>query len=186
MRLRLGIPTDQIPILRQVYFQTYGTTLLGLQYNFQIDPKDFLAFVHDLPIEEMLSPDSALCDMLNSLPQAKWIFTNADDKHATRVLRALGLEACFSGIIDINALDFICKPSPNAYRQAMQIAGVVDPARCVYLDDSPRNLLPAQGMGFFTVLVSQAGQEPAANLVIGRPHDLPNALPGLWDSPTLQ
>jgi len=47
---RLNIPPEQVAIIRRRYFETYGTTLRGLQLHYQVDADEFLAYVHDLPI----------------------------------------------------------------------------------------------------------------------------------------
>lgn len=183
MRVQLGIPADQIPIIRRFYFDTYGTTLRGLQIHYKIDTDDFLAFVHDLPIEEVLKADQELHNMLSSMSQQKWIFTNANSEHARRVLNALQIQDCFNGIIDIRSLGFVCKPDPKAYQIAMQIAGVDTPRKCVYLDDALRNLVPAKDLGFYTVLVSSDGAQSTADLTITRPHELRRRLTELWTGP---
>ena len=178
---RLNIPPEQVAVIRRQYFETYGTTLRGLQLHYQVDADDFLAYVHDLPIETVISPDPELRLLLQSLSQPKWIFTNADANHAGRVLSALGVSDCFNGIIDIRAMNFICKPDPQAYQIALNKVGESIPERCVYLDDATRNLAPAFEMGFFTVLVSSNGNDPVAKHTINRPHDLPRVLPELWN-----
>jgi putative hydrolase of the HAD superfamily len=178
---RLNIPPEQVAIIRRQYFETYGTTLRGLQLHYQVDADEFLAYVHDLPIEAVISPDPELRLLLQSLSQPKWIFTNADANHAGRVLSALGVRDCFNDIIDIRAMNFICKPDPEAYQIALNKAGETLPEHCVYLDDAARNLAPAFEMGFFTVLVSSNGNEPVAKQTINRPHDLPRVLPELWN-----
>lgn len=181
MLYRMQLPADQIPTIRRTFFETYGTTLRGLQIHYQIDTDDFLAYVHDLAVEEVLHPDAELRAMLLSLPQPKWIFTNADANHARRVLSSIGVEDCFQGIIDIRALDWVCKPDPVAYRTALSIAHESNPGQCVYLDDAPRNLAPAHEMGFYTVLISQDAGNPVADLTIPRPHLLQQAFPDLWN-----
>lgn len=178
---RLNIPPERVAVIRRQYFETYGTTLRGLQLHYQVDADDFLAYVHDLPIETVISPDPGLRTLLQSLSQPKWIFTNADANHAGRVLSALGVRDCFNGIIDIRAMNFICKPDPQAYQIALNKVGESIPENCVYLDDATRNLAPAFEMGFFTILVSSNGNEPMAKHTINRPHDLPRVLPELWD-----
>ena len=183
MLQRLGIPPDQAPVLRRKYFETYGTTLRGLQIHYRVDPDDFLAYVHDLPVETIIAPDPELHQLLLGLTLPKWIFTNADANHARRVLSALGVSDCFDGIIDIRSMGFICKPDPQAYRIALTTAGETSPERCIYLDDATRNLAPAFEMGFFTVLVSQDGSNPVATRTIARPHDLSLLMPELWDQP---
>jgi putative hydrolase of the HAD superfamily len=177
----LMLPPEQVTILRRQYFMTYGTTLRGLQANHNVDADDFLAYVHDLELNIFLQPDPALKSLIQSLPQKKWIFTNADDAHARRVISELGLDGCFDGIIDVRANDFFCKPQPQAYRSALALAGETAPERCVFLDDSPRNLAPATELGFMTVLVGADRPDPAACFSMQSIHDLPRRLPQLWN-----
>lgn len=177
---KLRLPADQIAALRRFYFETYGTTLRGLQTHFHIDADDFLAFVHDLPIQNMVQPDAELHEMLLSIRQRKFIFTNADSAHAGRILDALGLQGCFDGIIDVRALGFHCKPEPVAYQLALSLTGESQPQRCVYLDDAPRNLAPARSQGFFTILVGDETNHTAADRAVHRPHDLRQVMPELW------
>jgi pyrimidine 5'-nucleotidase len=176
----LGFPPEEIQEIRQSYYETYGTTLRGLQNHHQVDENDFLAFVHDLPLEQYISPDPQLRRMLESLEQPKRIFTNADANHAQRVLQTLDVEDCFSGIIDVRALGFLCKPDKQAYIRALKLAGENIPANCVLLDDSIRNLTPAHQIGFTTVLVGSKDQHPDADYSIERIIDLPNVFPQLW------
>jgi putative hydrolase of the HAD superfamily len=177
----LQLPGDQISSLRRHYFLTYGTTLRGLQMHHNVDAEDFLAYVHDIALSSYLQPDPALSSLIKSLPQKKWIFTNADSAHAQRVIAELGLHGCFDGIIDVRANDFFCKPQPEAYQSALAYAGERDSRRCVYLDDSPRNLAPATELGLHTVLVGTDQPDPAACMSIPSIHDLPRYLPELWN-----
>lgn len=185
MREQLGFPPEVIPKLRQHYFDTYGTTLRGLQIHYHVDPDRYLAYVHDLPLEEFIAPDPQLHAILSSLPQEKWIFTNADANHARRVLARLGLEDCFTGIIDVCALGYICKPHREAYLRAMRLAGADRPEECLLFDDSPRNLMPARELGMMTVLVL-SGQPVARSTVAGTKSDpSESTLPGSSEAPAL-
>jgi putative hydrolase of the HAD superfamily len=174
----MGMPQADVPAIRRFYYETYGTTLRGLQKHYQVDADEFLAYVHDLPIPQFVPPDPALRLMLLSLPQRRFIFTNADADHAGRVLSALGVQDCFEQVIDVRALEFRCKPEAEAYRAALALAGESDPARCVYLDDSQRNLTPARQMGFTTLLVGANGSP--WGLELNCIHDLPQVMPELW------
>ena len=156
----IDLPIPEITKIRQSYLEEYGTTLRGLQAHYDVDADDYLTFVHDLPLERYILPDPNLHTLLRSLPQRRWIFTNADSKHAKRVLSILGISDCFEGIIDIRAIDFACKPDKIAYQKALAIATDTDPSRCVIFDDAIRNLCPARELGFFTVLVGKDGKEP--------------------------
>ena len=177
---KLQLPPEEVAALRRSYFETYGTTLRGLQIHNQVDTDDFLAYVHDLPIDQMVQPDPELRDLLTGLALRKFIFTNADAAHANRILSALGLQDCFEGIIDVRALGFYCKPDPVAYQIAMKLAGETMPQHCIYLDDAPRNLAPAHDLGMYTILVGDEKTSLAAELSLRRPHDLRLAMPELW------
>jgi pyrimidine 5'-nucleotidase len=180
LRDPLGFAPDEIQEIRQSYYENYGTTLRGLQTHHEVDQDDYLAYVHDLPLEEFISPDPGLRSMLESLPQKKWIFTNADADHAKRVLKVLGIEDCFSGIIDVRALDFLCKPDRKAYVRALDLAGETNSENCVLLDDSIRNLTPAHQAGYTTVLVGSTEQNQAADYTIESLKDLPQVFKQLW------
>jgi len=190
MHEQLGISMDEVPLLRQHYLEAYGTALRGLQHHYPVDSEDYLAYVHDLPLEEYIHPNPALGDMLRSLPQKRWIFTNADDRHAYRVLNILGITDCFEGVIDVRRLGFLNKPEIKAHHLALKIAGESDPKRCVLLDDSWRNMAPAKSMGMTTVLVSpKAGNNNPESLKADYWMydilDLPFTLPQIWSVPGL-
>lgn len=180
MKERLNIPEQEIPGLRRSYFERYGTTLRGLQIHKHVDPFDYLAYVHDLPLQDYLSPNPQLHQMLMSLPQRRWIFTNADAAHAGRVLKALNLADCFNGIIDIFAMEFACKPQREAFEKAMRIAGETVPGDCMLIDDAPRNLAAARRMGLAAILVG--GEDMTANGVLHVPDllSLRSVVPELW------
>jgi putative hydrolase of the HAD superfamily len=180
MQRLMDLPITEIVSLRQSYLETYGTTLRGLQAHFDVDRDEYLAFVHDLPLEKFIHPDPRLRALLLSLPQRRWIFTNSDDNHTNRVLRILGVADCFDGIIDIRAIDFACKPDRIAYERALVITGDDDPAHCVIFDDAMRNLTPARELGFYTILVGNNGPEPAVDRTISNLYALRGSMPELW------
>jgi pyrimidine 5'-nucleotidase len=120
--------------------------------------------------------------LLLSLPQKRWIFTNSDTNHANRVLSILGINDCFSGIIDIRAIDFACKPDKIAYQRALALTSDDDPVQCVLFDDSLSNLSTAREMGFFTVLVGKNGQESSVDRTISSLHELRACVPELWQN----
>ena len=180
MHERLGLSDEEIPALRHGYFVNYGTTLRGLQVNFGIDQQDYLDFVHDLPLDDYLKPEPELRQMLLSIPYRRWIFTNSDIDHAERVLNKMEIQDCFDGIVDVWALDPYCKPLPEAYQRALDLARAPDPQRCAFLDDSIRNLTPAHEAGFFTILVGENGYHPKVDRAIEDIHALREGVPELW------
>jgi putative hydrolase of the HAD superfamily len=177
----LQLPPEDVTVLRRYYFETYGTTLRGLQIHHNVNSDEYLAYVHDLPLQEFLQPDPDLRTILLSLPQNKYIFTNADSNHAIRTMRQIGIQDCFTSIIDVRAIEFHCKPELEAYALAMQIAGETDASKCMIFDDSSRNLAGATKMGFYTVLVGHAAPDSGANKTVANLKEIPTALPTLWD-----
>ncbi len=178
---KVGIPEDQIPDTRDRYWKTYGTTLEGLRIHHQVDPKDYLAYVHNLPLDQYLEEDPQLRDLLISLPQDKWVFTNADHGHASAVLGELGISDQFQGIVDLIAMDYRVKPQPESYQIAFQMAGGVDPGMCVLFDDLQANLNGAKAAGMTTVLVGEKTSADQADFHLTSIHDLKKTLPMLWN-----
>lgn len=153
MHEKVGLPLDIIPALRRTLFKTYGTTLRGLQMDYHIDPHDYLEFVHNIPLNQYLEPNPQLRSIIESYSQQKVILTNADVNHAERVIRHLGLSGCFRQIIDILAISPYCKPMPQAFQIALELAGVTDPRTCLLIDDNLANLTAAAGLGFKTICI---------------------------------
>jgi putative hydrolase of the HAD superfamily len=163
MRERLGIPAEQVSSLREKYYMQFGTTTRGLQEYHNLDTQDFLAYVHDLPLNHYLTPNPTLRSIIASLPTRNLIFTNADSHHAERVLTTLGLRDLFEIIVDVNAIAPYCKPMPDAFKTAMQIAGETDPRNCVMIDDLPRTTRAAKDLGMFSLLAQAAFSNGDAN-----------------------
>ena len=149
---RLGIPEKDVPFLREQYFKMYGTTLRGLQARHNVDAQDFLAFVHDLPLKDYLTPNPIVRDVIASLPTRKLIFTNADVPHARRVLAALDLDDLFETIVDINEMSPYCKPMPESFAIAMDLADEPNPRKCVVIYDLPRTTRAALEAGMASLL----------------------------------
>jgi len=163
MRERMNIPADEIPGLREKYFLQYGTTLRGLQKHHNIDVDDFLAYVHNLPLSNYLTPDPVQRSIIASLPTRNLIFTNADISHAERVLAALNLHDLFPTIIDVNTIAPYCKPMPESFEIAMKLAGENDPSRCVMIDDLKRTTRAAKEAGLFSILFGETAMNGDAN-----------------------
>lgn len=155
MHERMNIPQDEVQSLREKYFLQYGTTMRGLQANHKIDTEDFLAFVHDLPLKDYLTPNLMLHDIIASLPTHNLIFTNADSNHADRVLTALGLRDLFETIIDVNTINPYCKPMPESFQIALNIANESDASKCVMIDDINRTTRAAKEQGLFSILYNE-------------------------------
>jgi putative hydrolase of the HAD superfamily len=177
LRTRFGLSSEEAEVLRRQYFQTYGTTMRGLQINHQIDVDEFLRYVHDIPLHEYLQPNHSLDAVLASILQDKVVFTNASREHAEAVLELLGIRRHFVQIVDVRDVDYESKPQAVAYQRACQLLGV-RPEECVLVEDNVRNLRPAKALGMTTVLVQHDsdGPDEAVDYAIRRIEEIGDVL----------
>jgi putative hydrolase of the HAD superfamily len=145
---RLSVSPEAAAELRRNYFREHGTTLRGLMTRDDIDPHEFLAYVHDIDLAGV-PPDPALAAALRQLDGRKIVHTNGSVRHAERLLDHLGLSASFCGIVDIVAADFDPKPAPAGYRLLLRRHAVAAQT-ALMIEDIARNLAPAAELGMTT------------------------------------
>jgi putative hydrolase of the HAD superfamily len=147
----LDVPLEHARYLQKRYYHEYGTTLTGLIKLHKVDPHAFLEFVHDIDLAPLSSsPDLAAA--LSALPGRRIIFTNGSRRHAERVAEKLGVLHLMEDICDIAALDFVAKPSPDAFKRMVERHGVSTREAAMF-EDMPHNLEAAHALGMTTVLV---------------------------------
>ena len=148
---RLSVSEGEAAELRRTYFREHGTTLRGLMTRDDIDPHEFLAFVHDIDLA-CVPPDPALAAALRQLGGRKIVHTNGSTRHAQRLLDHLELSDSFCGIIDIVAADFDPKPALAGYQLLLRRHAVAAPT-ALMVEDIARNLAPAAALGMTTAWV---------------------------------
>ena len=178
MTERMGFPPEQVVSIREKYFREFGTTLRGLQANHNVDMDDYLAFVHDVPLDRYIHPDPGVYAAIAGIPARKFIFTNADTNHARRVLDAVGLQGLFEGIIDVHSMAPFCKPMTEAFELALKAAGNPERKTCVLLDDQMRITRAARSLGMYTILVGKDTPGDDADAALLHLTDLPGLLDG--------
>lgn len=167
MATRLGMDDALINSLRPRYWREYGSTMRGLVVEFQIDPEDYLVYVHDFSVEEFLAPNEELNRVLACLPWRKVIFTNSPKEHAQQVLKALGVAHHFERIFDIKDSGYIGKPHLSTYQSLLDALGV-RAEECIVFDDSLPNLRVASELGMVTVFVGSAQEVNGVDWAITR------------------
>ncbi|KAL0714999.1 hypothetical protein Bca4012_021978 [Brassica carinata] len=187
---QMGIEESEVPKMCLDLYKEYGTTMAGLKVmGYEFDNDEFHEYVHGRLPYEKLKPDPVLRNLLLSMPHRKIIFTNADKAHATRTLNRLGLEDCFEGIICFETLNpssdtttqILCKPSVQAFEAAIRIAGIIDPRKTMFFDDSVRNIASAKAAGLKTVFVGDSVLVPGADYALRSIHNIKEAIPDLWE-----
>ncbi len=157
----VGCDSVEARAIQKRHFMEHGTTLAGLMRDHQVDPHDFLDFVHDVDLAR-ITADPALVEALGRLPGRKFVFTNADEAYASRVLDRLGLANAFDGLHDIHAMAYRPKPDPDSYEKMCARLGI-DPKRALFVDDMARNLKPAKALGMVTVWLDNGSEKGGAD-----------------------
>ena len=153
----VGCDTLEARRIQKGHFHEHGTTLAGLMASHDVDPHEFLAFVHDIDLAR-ISADPDLVAAIDRLPGRKFVFTNGDADYAARVLDKRGLANLWDGLHDIHAMGYIPKPHPSAY-QALCADHGIDPERALFAEDMARNLAPAKALGMTTVWVDNGSEQ---------------------------
>jgi putative hydrolase of the HAD superfamily len=153
----VGCDFDEARTIQKGHFHQHGTTLAGLIASHNVDPHEFLAFVHDIDLAR-ISADPDLVAAIDKLPGRKFVFTNGDANYAARVLDKLGLANLWDGMHDIHAMDYVPKPHPSAYAALCERHGI-DPARALFAEDMARNLRPAKALGMTTVWIDNGSEQ---------------------------
>ncbi|WP_448585048.1 pyrimidine 5'-nucleotidase [Thermaurantiacus sp.] len=152
----LGLGREEARAVQKRYFHEHGTTLRGLMLSHGVSPHEFLREVHDIDLS-VLAPDERLRAALLALPGRRFVFTNGDLAYARRVLLALGIDDCFEGIHDIEAMGWHPKPDARAYRSLLA-RFELDPKRTLFVEDMAHNLMPAKALGMRTVWLNNGSE----------------------------
>ncbi|MGF7159069.1 putative hydrolase of the HAD superfamily [Rhodoligotrophos appendicifer] len=153
----LSVDKTEARRIQKGFFYEHGTTLRGLMTEHGVQPKDFLSFVHDIDHSAIVA-DDRLCSGLTRLPGRKFIFTNGTVAHAERVMDRIGIIACFDGIFDIEAANYLPKPDLTSYSLMLE-SHAIEAAGAAMFEDISRNLEPCHELGMTTVLVTSPDNE---------------------------
>ena len=146
---KLNIDLKKAKELQTNYFHKYNTSLNGLMIHHEIDPKEFLKYVHDIDLS-CLKKNDELRNELIKLNLKKYVFTNGSREHAENIIRHLGIEDLFEGIFDIIDAEYFPKPDPKNY-DLMLKKFHIDPKETLYIEDIAKNLSIAKQLGTTTV-----------------------------------
>ncbi|MDC0855466.1 pyrimidine 5'-nucleotidase [Candidatus Pelagibacter sp.] len=134
--------------IQKKYFYEYGTTLSGLMKKDNIDPHNFLEFVHNIDIS-WLPKDLKLKEELIKIKEKKYIFTNGSHAHVENVTKQLGINGLFDGAFDIVDADFVPKPHIDPYKKIIKKFDI-EPAKSILIEDIAHNLEQAKNLGMKT------------------------------------
>ncbi|MBD1140836.1 pyrimidine 5'-nucleotidase [Pelagibacterales bacterium SAG-MED39] len=134
--------------IQKEYFYEYGTTLSGLMKKKNVNPNEFLEFVHDIDIS-WLPKDKLLREELIKLKENKYIFSNGSHDHIKNVTNQLGINDLFDGAFDITDANFVPKPHLDPYTKLIE-KFKLDPKKSILIEDIAHNLEQAKNLGMKT------------------------------------
>ncbi len=158
-----GLSHEEAFQLQKRYLHEHGTTLAGLMAYHGVEPRRFLDEVHDVSIDS-LHPDPELNALLAKLEGRRIVFTNSDERHATRMLKKLEMDHLFDGLFHLEHANYVPKPQAATF-ELMIKAHVVIPSATAFFEDTARNLAPAKVLGMQTVLVGPKATENTDDFV---------------------
>lgn len=157
---------DEVNRVRQIYYQRYGITMLGMVKHHGVDAEDFLQRTHQIDkLRELVRVQRGLIHVLKRLPGKKYLLTNAPRGYAMEIVRHLGLHKLLKHIICVEDMhvhrQFRPKPSRPYLRKLLAKHGL-RASRCVLVEDSLENLRAAKQEGLQTVWLH--GYIPASQI----------------------
>ena len=145
---KLNVDLKKAKELQTNYFHKYNTSLNGLMIHHEIDPKEFLDFVHDIDLS-FLEKDTALRYELENINLRKFVFTNGSYNHVKHITTTLGIDDQFDGIFDIVDAEYHPKPEAKAF-DLMVEKFKIDPKETLYIEDIAKNLSIGKDRGTIT------------------------------------
>ena len=145
---KLNVDLIKAKELQTNYFHKYNTSLNGLMIHHDINPKEFLDFVHDIDLS-FLEKDAALRYELENLNLRKFVFTNGSHDHVKHITTTLGIEDQFEGVFDIVDAEYHPKPEARAF-DLMVEKFKIDPKETLYIEDIAKNLSIGKERGTIT------------------------------------
>ena len=145
---KLNIDLIKAKELQTNYFHKYNTSLNGLMIHHEIDPKEFLDYVHDIDLS-FLEKDKTLRYELENIKINKFVFTNGSKEHVKNITTHLGIDDQFDGVFDIVDAEYHPKPEAKAFDLMVQ-KFKIDPNETLYIEDIAKNLSIGKERGTIT------------------------------------
>ena len=156
--LKLKVPATKISKLRYDYWKKYGTTLGGMVACDQIDPNDYINDTYNVEIRDFLKPDPLLAKVLGGLKMKKAVFSNSPLNYVEEVLEVLQIRDFFEKVYDIRFCDYFGKPNLSSYFKVLSDLKV-EGKECLFIDDTPANVLGGEAAGIDSVLLGDSLEE---------------------------
>ncbi len=124
-----------------------------VESEFGIPIEEFIEDICDVYVG-MLQPNPQLAELLERLPQRKFIFTDSTKKHVADVLKQVGIPAGrFELVADTGSIGYKFKYDDGAFAEFFALSGI-KPEESIMFEDSRTNVKNAKAAGLATVLIA--------------------------------
>jgi putative hydrolase of the HAD superfamily len=151
---KLDFSRNHVNQIRKEYWKKYGTTLAGLIRDTDVDPYEYLNYVHDIQLPDYIMPNPGLKSILKSMKMDVYVMSNAPRFHVDEVLDILDINDIPLGVYTIEDFSFNGKPFESAYRRLLEESRL-NAKDSIMVDDNTPNLLGAKRVGMHTCLVGK-------------------------------
>jgi len=171
---------EQIYEQRKRYYEDYGSTMLGLMKDYDLNPMYYLEYVHNIDEKLFPIPDEKLYKILWNIDGKIILLTNSYKQYAVKVLNNLGVADLFDGFYDVVDMKYLNKSHLRVYQDFLKTFGF-RAQDCIMHDDIWRFLKIPQQLGMTTVLVKQEKCEGKPDFHINTIYELPTILDQLYN-----
>jgi putative hydrolase of the HAD superfamily len=148
---RLSVNKEKAEKIRQEIFRKYqGDISIGLEKKYGLGRNEYFSNVWSVDASKYIEPNKRLRDLLRSISSKKALLTTAPQAWAERALKQLTIDDLFDGLWFGDG--DIRKPNRKAYLQVTNSLNT-QPEKTVIVEDEPKYLKPAKGLGMTTILV---------------------------------
>lgn len=149
---------EELHSIRKRYLRDYGTTLSGLIRHADVDPSDYLKYIHDINVGDFIEPNPEVRKLLTAIDTKKIIMSNAPRKHVLEVLEILNISDIPEKVYTIEDFDYDGKPFASSYKKVLSESNIMA-ENAVMVDDSSKNLIGAKEVGLKTCIIGSPNRD---------------------------
>lgn len=150
------MPYDEAAAITERMRQNKANDLIRAWADYaKFDLQGFTNRLDAVEIAQKMQPCTRTLALLQNLKGRRVVFTNAHTTHAERILAHLQMAEMFEAVSDYMTRGHRLKPEPAIYHELVSELNL-NPSRCVMIEDTAKNLVPAHDLGMTTVLIHPA------------------------------
>lgn len=158
---KMSVDEGEAKIIIKNWKKKYNSTLQGLIQEVGIEEYDYLRYIHDINLNDLLDVDNELKTALNLLEAKKVVLTDSYSVYANSVLKKLEISHCFARVYCTEDMNFFYKKQANYLKDVIlkccNELGMYDIvfSEILLVDDDYDSLCAAKEIGLKTAFISK-------------------------------